>query len=165
MDTYMPGHINNSSPGDGAINILLVGGSQTRKLKKALEFEGEFDSVSEAKNDDEILASMDYASPDVIIAVTDDNIAVEDFDRTLLTFSGIKMNEKTIIISGNPFRYFKSAIKNKVAALVHRQIKISDLIPIILEVYAWSHGRLVPCETRQGADNPVLRRNQEVNEM
>jgi DNA-binding NarL/FixJ family response regulator len=165
MDTYMPGHANNSYPGNGAINILLVGGSQTRKVKKALEFEGEFDNVSEARNDDEILASMDYESPDVIIAVTDDGITVEGFDRTLRNFTGNKMNERTIIISENPFRYFKSAIKNKVAALVHRQINMNDLIPIIHEVYAWSHGQLVPCENRQGMKNPVLRRNQEVNEM
>ncbi len=165
MDKYMPGHADNNCPRDGVINILLVGSSQTRKLKKALEFEGEFENVSEAGNDDEMFASMDHQTPDVIIAVTDDSIPVEDFDQTLMTLNAIKMNEKTIIISGNPFRYFKSALKNKVAALVHRQISINGLMPIIREVYAWSHGRLVPCEIRQGANDPGLRQNQEVNEM
>lgn len=165
MDTYMPGHLNNTHPGDGAINILLVGGSQAGKLKKALEFEGEFDNVSEARNDDEILAVMDYQSPDVIIAVTDDSLSIESFNRTLVTFSSSNLIERTIIISAKPFRYFRSAVKNKVAALVHRQIDIDDLIPIIREVYAWSHGKQVACVTHRGTHHPVLRRNQEVNEM
>jgi hypothetical protein len=165
MDTYMPGHVNNTCPGDGTINILLVGGNQARKLKKALEFEGEFDNVSEARNDNEIRAGMGYKSPDVIIAVTDDSVSVEDFNRTLAIFSGIKMNENTIIISANPFKYIKGAIKNKVAALVHQQINIKDLVPIIKEVYSWSHGQIVPCADRPGANIPVLRRNQEVKEM
>jgi hypothetical protein len=61
-----------------------------------------------------------------------------------MTLSKIEMNARTIVISENPFKYLNSAIKAKVAALLYRKIDIHDLVPIIQEVRAWSHGQPIP---------------------
>ena len=115
-------------------HILLVGSNQTKKLKKSLESESESLIVSEAKDDTEIEAMVGVDLPDVIVAVTDSGTSPDIFNKTLLTLCRMEMNTRTIIVSDNPFRFLRCALK----------IDALDLLPIIKEVRAWSHGQPIP---------------------
>jgi hypothetical protein len=123
------------------IHILLVGGSQTRKLKKSLELKSESVIVSEANDDTEIEAMVGIELPDVIVAITDGGKSPAIFNQTLLTLCRLEMNARTIIVSENPFQFLGCALKSKVAALLCRKIDPLDLLSIIKEVRAWSHGQ------------------------
>jgi YesN/AraC family two-component response regulator len=101
-------------------------------------------TISEARNDDEVITVAGAETPDVVIALTDNVTPIEDFNNTLATLSRIQLNTKTIIISDNPFRYLRYALKAKVAALLYRKIDNRDLVPIIHEVRTWSHGQPIP---------------------
>ena len=125
-------------------HILLVGSNQTKKLKKSLESESESLIVSEAKDDTEIEAMVGVDLPDVIVAVTDSGTSPDIFNKTLLTLCRMEMNTRTIIVSDNPFRFLRCALKSKVAALLYQKIDALDLLPIIKEVRAWSHGQPIP---------------------
>jgi DNA-binding NarL/FixJ family response regulator len=131
---------------NGVTHILLVGNYQTGGLKKSLELEGEFLIISEACNDTETLALASMDPPDVIIVLTDNITPLEVFNNTLMTLSNIEMNTKTIVVSENPFKYLNSAIKAKVAALLYRKIDNRNLMSIIQEVCAWSHGQPIPAK-------------------
>ena len=124
--------------------VLLIGNYRTRGLKQSLELEGESLIINEARNDAETLSIVRMDSPDVIIVLTDNVTPLEAFNNTLMALSKIEMNAKTIIISENPFKFLKSAIKAKVAALLYRKIDTHDLVPIIQEVRARSHGQPIP---------------------
>ena len=126
------------------IHVLLIGNSQTGGLKKLLEADGESLIISEAGNGTGALSMVSMHSPDVIIVLTDNVTPLEVFNNTLMTLSKIEMNARTIVISENPFKYLNSAIKAKAAALLYRKIDIHDLVPIIQEVRAWSHGQPIP---------------------
>jgi DNA-binding NarL/FixJ family response regulator len=125
-------------------HVLLVGNSQTGVLKKSLEAEGESLIISEAGNDTGALSMVSMHSPDVIIVLTDNVTPLDVLNNTLMALSKTEMNARTIVISDNPFKYLNSAIKAKVAALLYRKIDTHDLVPIIQEVRAWSHGQPIP---------------------
>jgi hypothetical protein len=135
---------NVSSTTNEDTHILLVGSSQTKKLKKSLDSERESMVVSEAKDDSEIEAMVGIDVPDVIIAVTDTGTSPDIFNKTLMILCRLEMNTRTIIVSDNPFRFLRCALKSKVAALLFRKIDNHDLLPIINEVRAWSHGQPIP---------------------
>jgi DNA-binding NarL/FixJ family response regulator len=165
MDALIPEFGGSISSHDGAVHILLVGNCRTGRLKKILETEGEFREISEVRNNDEILDSVGNNQPDVIIALTDSETTIEGFDKILLNLSKIHMNTRTIIISDNPFKYLRCALKAKVAALLYRKIDKHDLIPIIREVHNWSHGQPLSGRYSQKTTSSILRLNQEVEEM
>jgi DNA-binding NarL/FixJ family response regulator len=156
MDALISEYQGNIFSSNEDTHILLVGSYQTRGLRKSLELEGESLIINEARNDTEVLAMASMDSPDVIIVMTDNVTPLEVFNNTLMTLSGIQMNARTIIISENPFNYLNSAIKAKVAALLFRKIDNHNLMPIIQEVRAWSHGRPIPTEMLSRDNKPGL---------
>jgi DNA-binding NarL/FixJ family response regulator len=144
MDALISEFEGNISSSGKEIHILLVGNYQTRRLRKILESEGDSLIISKARNDDEVLASVSIESPDVIIVLTDNRTPIDVFNHTLMTFCRIQMNTRTIIISDNPFKYIRCALKAKVAALLYWKIDNHDLVPIIHEISTWSHGQPIP---------------------
>ena len=144
MDALISEFEGNISSNSKEIHILLVGNYRTGRLRKILKSEGESLIISKARNDDEVLASVSIESPDVIIALTDNRTPIDVFNHTLMTFCRIQMNMRTIIISDNPFKYLRYALKAKVAALLYRKIDNHDLVPIIHEIRTWSHGQPIP---------------------
>jgi AmiR/NasT family two-component response regulator len=134
--------------------VLLIGNYQTRGLKQSLELEGESLIIREAGNNTDMVAMVGTDMPDVIIVLTANFTPVEDFNHTLTTLCEIQMNMRTIIISENPFKYLNTAIKTKVAALLHRNIDALNLLPIIQEVCAWSHGQPIPAKTLSRDNQP-----------
>jgi hypothetical protein len=144
MNTGIDELKNNIALSNDDIHILLVGGSQTRKLKKLLELESESVIVSEAKDNTEIEAMVGIELPDVIVAITEGGTSPDMFNQTLLTLCRMEMNTRTIIVSENPFQFLGYALKSKVAALLCRKIDPLDLLSIIKEVRAWSHGQPIP---------------------
>lgn len=135
-------------------HVLLIGNYQTRGLKQSLELEGESLIIIEARNDAETLSIVRMDSPDVIIALTDNVTPIEAFNNSLMTLCERQMNMRTIIISENPFKYLNTAIKTKVAALLHQNIDARNLLPIIQEVRAWSHGQPIPNKTLSRDNQP-----------
>jgi DNA-binding NarL/FixJ family response regulator len=144
MDALISECEGNIFSSNDSTRVLLLGNCQTGIFKKSLESEGESLIIREAGNDTEALAMANMDSPDVIIVLTDNVTPLEAFNNTLMALSKIEMNAKTIIISENPFKFLKSAIKAKVAALLYRKIDTHDLVPIIQEVRARSHGQPIP---------------------
>jgi DNA-binding NarL/FixJ family response regulator len=143
MEALTKDYKKNISSCTEGVHILLVGSYQTKKLRQTLETENQL-TISEARNDDEVITVAGAETPDVVIALTDNVTPIEDFNNTLATLSRIQLNTKTIIISDNPFRYLRYALKAKVAALLYRKIDNRDLVPIIHEVRTWSHGQPIP---------------------
>ncbi len=86
MDTLISELEGNISSNSDQIHVLLVGNHRTGTLIKILKSEGESLIISEAKNDDEVLASVNIKSPDVIIAVTDDRTPLDVFNNTLMNY-------------------------------------------------------------------------------
>lgn len=147
------------------IRIILVDRQDMWGLRQTLDSTAEFQVIDELRHDDPRITDVGIESPDIVVVLADDEIPTEVFYETLVIFQKMHLNSKTIVLADNPTVYLEYAVKAKVAALLYRQISLNDLIPIIHEVYSWSHDLPNSLETSLNRTNLVLRLNQEVKEM
>jgi hypothetical protein len=155
-----------NSPTIKVIRVLLFNNYRSGELRHQLEATGKFDLINnEDMNIDEMALFVRVKAPDIILFCIDVKTPLKFFRDTLIVLQKLQMNLKTVILADNPLVYLEYALKTGVAALLHRQMDLRDLILVMQEIYAWYQCLPKPCESLACSTNLVLRINQEVDDM
>ncbi len=154
-----------NSPTEKTIRVLLFDDSGSGKLQRELESTGKLEILNKRLNEDEIALYMRVNAPEMVIYYVRETASLKSFRDTLIILQNLQMNLRTVILADNPLVYIEYALKTGVAALLHRQMDLRDLILVIHEIYAWYRYLPKPRESLACSTNLVLRLNQEVDNM
>lgn len=133
---------------DGAIRVLLVGGSDaaTQGVSGVLsgcagvEVVGEVDSRVEA-----VVAARDL-SPDAVLMLADSLASGMDGVDALRAIAETRPGARVVIITRNITRYLVPAVKAGAAGILSPEATLEELLPAICGTHRWTTCSLSPMQ-------------------
>ena len=125
---------------DGAIRVLLVGGSDAaiQGISGTLGGSAEVKVVGEVDSSDEAVLAAGELFPDVVLVLADSLASGVDGVDTMRAITETRPLTRVVVITRSVLRYLVPAVKAGAAGILSPEVGLDELLLAIRRVHQWA---------------------------
>ncbi len=125
---------------DGAIRVLLVGGSDAaiQGISGTLGGSAEVEVVGEVDSSDAAVAAAADLFPDVVLVLADSLASGVDGVDTMRAITETRPLTRVVVITRSILRYLVPAVKAGAAGILSPEASLEEVLPAICRTHQWA---------------------------